>query len=154
MKLKKIFFCPAICAMIVLATSCSSKKDNEAAVSQKDSTEIASAATEAPAVIVLAEGATVDFAQGKPVIIDFNATWCGPCKAFAPTFDEVAAQFAGKALFYSVDVDLHPELAAEYGVTSIPHIQFINPGDTAANTSVLGLQTKEDFTAQVEAFLK
>ena len=59
-----------------------------------------------------------------------------------------------RSLFYSVDVDVHPELAAEYGVQGIPHIQFINPADPAANTSLVGLQTKEDFTAALNAFLK
>ena len=100
------------------------------------------------------QGETLDLAQGKPVIVDFNATWCGPCKKFAPTFEEIAGEYAGKALFYSVDVDVHPELAAEYGVQGIPHIQFINPADPAANTSLVGLQTKEDFTAALNAFLK
>lgn len=112
------------------------------------------AAEKTAAIIELAQGETLDLAQGKPVIVDFNATWCGPCKKFAPTFEEIAGEYAGKALFYSVDVDVHPELAAEYGVQGIPHIQFINPADPAANTSLVGLQTKEDFTAALNAFLK
>ena len=148
--------------MMTLASACSNKAQETAA--SADNTEAqeetaapaeAAEATEAAEpVIVLGEGQSLDLAQGKPVIVDFNATWCGPCKQFAPTFDEVAKEYAGKALFYSVDVDIHPELAAEYGVTGIPHIQFINPADTTANTSMMGVQTKADFTKALDAFLK
>ena len=77
-----------------------------------------------------------------------------PLQEIRPHIRGNAGEYAGKALFYSVDVDVHPELAAEYGVQGIPHIQFINPADPAANTSLVGLQTKEDFTAALNAFLK
>ena len=140
---------------MALASACSSKSADNASAEAADTT---AAATEAPVaaagVIELAKGEALDLSQGKPVIVDFNATWCGPCKQFAPTFHAVAEKFAGKVLFYSVDVDVHPELAAQYGVTGIPHIQFINPADSTANTSLMGVQTAEDFTKAVEAFVK
>lgn len=149
----------ALCAMMGLA-SCSNKAENAEATDTTADTTITEAAeaTEAPAageaVINLAEGAKLDFEKGLPIVVDFNATWCVPCKKFTPIFDEVAAEYAGKALFYTVDIDVHPELAAEYGVESIPFIQFINPADPKANTSMLGLQTKEDFTKTLDEFLK
>lgn len=155
MKLTKLIFAGSLCAAMSLATSCSNKSGNTEAAAGTDSIEtVENAAADTPAVIELGQGETLDMAQGKPMIVDFNATWCGPCKKFAPTFEEVAREYAGKALFYSVDVDVHPELAAEYGVTGIPHIQFINPADSTANTSFVGLQTKEDFTKALDAFLK
>ena len=145
MKFTKLFFTGAVCAMMALASACSNKgaEATDTAAEATDSTVQTEAAEKTAAIIELAQGETLDLAQGKPVIVDFNATWCGPCK-----------KYAGKALFYSVDVDVHPELAAEYGVQGIPHIQFINPADPAANTSLVGLQTKEDFTAALNAFLK
>ena len=156
MKFTKLFFTGAVCAMMALASACSNNgaEATDTAAEAPDSTVQTEAAETTAAVIELAQGETLDLAQGKPVIVDFNATWCGPCKKFAPTFEEIAGEYAGKALFYSVDVDVHPELAAEYGVQGIPHIQFINPADPAANTSLVGLQTKEDFTAALNAFLK
>lgn len=158
MKLTRLIFAGAVCAMMAFATACSDKTqksgDDNATATDTETVENNDAVVDASGVIELAAGQTLDVAQGKPVIVDFNATWCGPCKKFAPTFEEVAREYTGKALFYSVDVDVHPELAAEYGVTGIPHIQFIKPADTAANTSLVGLQTKEDFTKAIDAFLK
>ena len=146
----------ATVAILSLATACGSKdKNQEAAASSADSTEVAAEpVAEAPAAVIeLAKGQSLDLTSGKPVVIDFNATWCGPCKMFAPTFEEVAAENAGKALFYSVDVDVHPELAAEYNATSIPLVVYI-PADGANVTSKAGLQTKEEFAASVAELLK
>jgi thioredoxin 1 len=56
----------------------------------------------------------------KPMFIDFNATWCGPCKLMKPMFDELAIEYQGKVNFISIDTDKNPEIADQYGVTSIP----------------------------------
>lgn len=156
----KIFNIIAAAAIAATMASCAVKTTPEAegtnAVDPKEQANSIEAVDTAKGIVDLADdsalrpGMTVD----QLTFIDFNATWCGPCKKFAPTFEEIAGEYAGKALFYSVDVDVHPELAAEYGVQGIPHIQFINPADPAANTSLVGLQTKEDFTAALNAFLK
>ncbi|MDD4636351.1 MAG: thioredoxin, partial [Bacteroidales bacterium] len=61
----------------------------------------------------------------KPAVIDFYATWCGPCKAVAPIMEELAAEYAGKVLIYKVDVDKEPALAAAFGIQSIPTILFV-----------------------------
>ena len=84
-------------------------------------------------------------------VVDFNATWCGPCKQFAPNFDAVAAKNAGKAVFYSVDVDVHPELAAQYEVQSIPMVVYIKPDGTT--DSSVGYMDEAQFAEAVAAHL-
>jgi thioredoxin len=61
----------------------------------------------------------------KPCIIDFWAEWCGPCRAFAPVFEELSEQYTGKVTFYKVDTEAEQELAAVFGIRSIPSILFI-----------------------------
>jgi len=71
-----------------------------------------------------------------PVIIDFSATWCGPCQSFAPKFQEAAKQYAGKVKFVHVDVDDAPGVASKFGVRSIPTIALMkNPKDGPAKAS-------------------
>lgn len=65
------------------------------------------------------------FEGDKPAIVDFYATWCGPCRGLAPIMDELAGEYSGKIDFYKVDVDKQEELAAVFGVRSIPTLLFI-----------------------------
>lgn len=63
-----------------------------------------------------------------PVLVDFWAVWCGPCRAVAPILDELAAEYDGKLLIAKVNVDEEPGLAAEYRITSIPTMKIFNAG--------------------------
>jgi thioredoxin len=65
------------------------------------------------------------FKGDKPAIIDFYATWCGPCKMVAPIMEELATEYAGKVDFYKVDTDAEQELSGLFGIRSIPSILFI-----------------------------
>lgn len=60
-----------------------------------------------------------------PCVIDFWAEWCGPCRAFSPVFEELSNEYAGKIAFYKIDTDAEQELAAAFGIRSIPSILFI-----------------------------
>lgn len=63
-----------------------------------------------------------------PVLVDFWATWCGPCRAIAPTIHELAEEYNGKVKVGKVDVDSNPATASQYGIRSIPTIFIINNG--------------------------
>ncbi len=83
----------------------------------------------------------------KPVLVDFFATWCGPCKRVGPTVDELAEELAGTAEVYKVDIDQSPDLASRYNVMSVP--TFIAFENGQIKKQVLGGQPK----AQLKALL-
>ena len=64
------------------------------------------------------------FKGDKPILIDFFATWCGPCKNLSPIIDELAKEYEGKVDIYKVDVDQEEELAAQFDIRSIPTLVF------------------------------
>ncbi len=63
-------------------------------------------------------------AAKTPVLVDFSATWCGPCKALAPTIDKIAAEYAGKLAVYKVDIDNASEAASDFNIISVPTCVF------------------------------
>ena len=76
----------------------------------------------------------------KPVLVDFFATWCGPCKRLAPIIDEIAADMDGKAYVYKVDVDQSQDIAARYRVSSMPTLILFKNGEPVKKT--IGAQPK------------
>ncbi|MCL2826260.1 MAG: thioredoxin [Eggerthellaceae bacterium] len=80
-----------------------------------------------------------------PVLVDFFATWCGPCKRVAPVLEEIAAEMAGKAEIYSLDIDESPDVAAKYRVMSVPTFILFKNGQPA--NQMIGAYPKENILA-------
>lgn len=87
----------------------------------------------------------------KPVVVDFFATWCGPCKMMAPVVDALATDFDGRVKVGKLDVDESEEIAARYGVMTIPTIILFKNGEVVKKT--VGVQSKASLVEAVEAML-
>lgn len=85
------------------------------------------------------------------VVVDFSATWCGPCKMLAPVYEEAARDLEGKATFLKVDIDESSELAQEYGIVSVPSIVLLKDG--VKKDMTMGFQPKENLISFVEKHL-
>lgn len=87
----------------------------------------------------------------KPVVVDFWAAWCGPCRMVGPLIEEMHGEYNGRAVIGKVDVDQNPGVSAQFGVRSIPTILFIKNGQVV--DKVVGAVPKATLTQKLDAIL-
>ncbi len=87
----------------------------------------------------------------KPVLVDFWATWCGPCRSLAPTVETIASEYDGKAIVVKCNVDDCGDVAAEYGIRNIPTLLFFKGGEVVDR--LVGNVPKAEIAAKLDAIL-
>ena len=89
--------------------------------------------------------------EGKPVVLDFWATWCGPCKKIGPDIEALAEEYAGRVVVGKCNVDDNVDLPGKFGVRNIPTVLFLKNGEVV--DKVVGAAPKATFASKIEALL-
>ena len=90
-------------------------------------------------------------AEGKPVVIDFWAPWCGPCKMVAPIIEELAAEYEGRAIIGKCNVDDNNDVSVAFGIRNIPTVLFFKDGKLVDKQ--VGSTSKATYAAKIDALL-
>ena len=86
-----------------------------------------------------------------PVLLDFGATWCGPCKALKPIMEDVSKTYAGRAKVFYVDTDKAPKTAVKFSVASVPTVVFLKGGKELDR--IIGLRAKAEYLKKIDALI-
>lgn len=148
--------------MIITVTACGGSSDKTSGSVESTTSDAVETQSSVPAD----EAVSDSLAQGqeneaqaqdaksdkKLVVLDFFATWCGPCKAMAPAMEQMEKKYAGKIEFRKIDVDQEPELAQQYNITGVPTIVVLSAGGKILDSTV-GQQTVDELDKMFSALL-
>ena len=87
-----------------------------------------------------------------PVLVDFWAAWCGPCRMVAPVVEELSEEYEGRISFVKLDVDQNPKMASKYGIMSIPTLLIFKSGNPVSN--IVGFRPKAELKRSLDAVLE
>lgn len=135
--------------MSAMMMSCGGNRSNEAS-SDTAADSIAEAATN-PVELVAGDTLDITAPLDMPVVVDFSASWCGPCRQLHPTFEKLAKKYQGKVKFIYIDIDKVPRVATEYGVEAVPTLLFVNTsGEVKRN---IGFMEEASLEAEIQAIM-
>ncbi len=154
---RKILFVFTLLLALALSAACNGQADNKVQTTDKtggnmNTIEMNKAMFLEKVTNYEANPNEFNYLGDKPAIIDFYATWCGPCKMMSPRLDSIAEKFDGKLVVYKIDIDKERELAGLFGIQSIPSLLFI-PMEGQPQMSV-GLLSGADLEKAVATVLK
>lgn len=149
----KYLIAAAASLMIALATSCGNagaqNDNNKKETGPKHAIELTS--EQFSQVVYDIDGDDMKYLGSKPAIVDFTATWCGPCRSIAPILEELAKEYEGQIVVYKVDVDKCRDVATAFGISSIPAVLYI-PLDGEPSMTI-GARNKSKFQNEIDKIL-
>lgn len=155
-KLRTIGITSLVFGVLLLSTACINKNENSNQTNLKEENhKMAKELTKAEFIEKVynfeANPKEWKYEGSKPCIVDFYATWCGPCKALAPILEELGKEYEGKIDIYKIDVDKEEELAAAFGIRSIPTLLFCPVGKEPTLTQ--GAAPKNELKKMIDDIL-
>lgn len=156
--MKKLFFAAMAIALAMSACNSNSsesgksgQEDKVSSVAKTDAVRT-SADKDESSVLWKFDNGKLTSVSGLPLVVDFSATWCPPCQQLKPVFERLADEYREKVTMVSIDVDEYPEIASEFGVSSIPALFFISPDGKVVN-SLVGLRDRQEIISAIDQLM-
>lgn len=153
--MKTILKTLAIIAMAATAmTACSNARahnEKKTVTKEKVSAVIELTSDEFNSKVYDTQAEGTEYLGKLPAVIDFTASWCGPCRSIAPILEEIAEEYKGQIVVYKIDVDKYRDIAQAFGITSIPAILYIPMANDPSMT--IGARSKDKFKTEIDKIL-